>query len=118
MLFSSLSQRLDVQLRNHQEELFCRREHLNAVRTKEKDSTAQLSNNKAELSRLEKQTRSLESELSAQRSTVEGQVRSRGSVTTHPHHARVTTAVSLPSPGESAQQPASQAVPAHRRPAD
>lgn len=84
MLFSSLSQRLDVQLRNHQEELFCHREHLNGLRTKEKDSSAQVSNNKAELNRLEKQMRNLESELSAQRSTVEGQVRSHRSVNDTP----------------------------------
>uniref|UniRef100_H3CQW0 Coiled-coil domain-containing protein 39 n=1 Tax=Tetraodon nigroviridis TaxID=99883 RepID=H3CQW0_TETNG len=65
--------RLDVQLQDHQEELFSCKEQLNVLRRKEKDSTAQVSNNKSEISRLERQTRNLEGEISAQRSTVEGQ---------------------------------------------
>lgn len=116
LLFSSLSQRLDVQLQDHQEELFCHKEHLNALRTKEKDSTAQVSNNKAQITRLEKQRRSLESELSAQRSTIEGQVRSDRTVTT-PSLADDRIGL-LRFPGESAHQPASQAVAAHRRHTD
>ena len=112
MLFSSLCQRLDVQLQDHQEELFGQKEHLNALRTREKDSSAQLSNNRAEIGRLEKQMRNLESELSAQRSTVEGQVRSHGPAAAPSlpdHHSDL-----LRFPGEPAGQSASQALPAHR----
>lgn len=68
------SQRLDDQLQDHQEDLFCHKEQLNTLRTEEKDYTARFSSNKTEITRLEKQTRNLESELSAQRSTIEGQV--------------------------------------------
>lgn len=116
MLFSSLSQRLDVHLQDHQEELFCHKEHLNALRTKEKDSRVQVSNNKAEITRLEKQMRNLESELSAQRSTIEGQVRPRRTVTT----PSLTDGLIdlLHSAGEPAHQPASQALTAHRRHTD
>ncbi|TWW72836.1 coiled-coil domain-containing protein 39 [Takifugu flavidus] len=65
--------RLEDQLQEQQEELFCHKEELNTLRTQEKDTTARVSSNKTEITRLEKQMRSLENELSAQRSTVEGQ---------------------------------------------
>ncbi|KAL6104259.1 ccdc39 [Pungitius sinensis] len=54
---------LEVQLIDCREEVFCRKECLQALKTKERNSTAQVSRSKDTISRLENQLRQLEKDL-------------------------------------------------------
>ncbi|XP_033959595.1 coiled-coil domain-containing protein 39 [Pseudochaenichthys georgianus] len=60
---------LDVQLHDCREEFFCRRERLQALKTEEKNSIAQVSGSKSTIISLESQLAKLESELMKQQET-------------------------------------------------
>ncbi|KAF3858732.1 hypothetical protein F7725_011933 [Dissostichus mawsoni] len=66
---------LDVQLHDCREEFFCRRERLQVLKTKEKNSIAQVSRSKSTIISLESQLTKLESELMKQQETT-GEVHS------------------------------------------
>lgn len=72
-LACALLQELDVQLRDCREELFCRKEHLQALNMKEKDSIAQVSKSKSTIISLDNQLRKVEKELMRQQMTISGQ---------------------------------------------
>ncbi|TMS10168.1 Coiled-coil domain-containing protein 39 [Larimichthys crocea] len=64
---------LDVQLRDCRNELLCRKEHLQALKTKEKDSNAQVSKSKSAITNMKSQLRKLEQELVRQQRTMSEQ---------------------------------------------
>lgn len=67
-------QELDFQLRNHREELFHLKQHLQDLRAKEKDSLAQSSRGKCTISSLESQLHKQERELTKREKTLNQQV--------------------------------------------
>ncbi|XP_056276699.1 coiled-coil domain-containing protein 39 [Pseudoliparis swirei] len=58
---------LDVQLLDCSEELFCRKEHFQALKTKEKDSVAQISRSKSTISILDSQFKKMEKDVFRQK---------------------------------------------------
>ncbi|XP_034411583.1 coiled-coil domain-containing protein 39 [Cyclopterus lumpus] len=64
---------LDVQLLDGREELFCRRERFQALKTKEKDSIAQISRSKYTITRLDCQLKKLEKDVLRQKMTMSEQ---------------------------------------------
>lgn len=75
VLACALLQELDVQLRDCRNELLCRKEHLQALKTKEKDSNAQVSKSKSAITNMKSQLRKLEQELVRQQRTMSEQAR-------------------------------------------
>lgn len=73
VLLCGLLQDLDVSLRDCREELFHCKEHLQCVKTKEKDLVAQVSRSKSTITRLSIQLTKLEKDVIKQRMNISEQ---------------------------------------------